>query len=229
MFKHLNRRISTPIAITIIVILAVILTGGVFVYQYLMPTPRIQSLAINPTKNAPNFSFEMSDEGKGGINLIIKNKTAGNIVQTISIPDIDLSFFKNFTVADVVNNNNDINFDGYKDLQVLVDIPGSNPGKFDFYTYNPSTERFDKDPTLRFLSGPNFDPATKTITTHQSGGCAGAYNTRDTYSFINGKYILTQTKQSNCCAVDGEYGRGNNVVVNELINGKMQMTTQSCP
>jgi hypothetical protein len=218
--------IPTITGIIIILVEVVILFGGIFVYQYLAQQ-QTKKPEVNSAKITPAFSFAISDDGNKGVNLAIANKMTGGLVQTINIPYIDLSFYKTLTATDFANNNDDINFDGYKDLQVLVNIPGDNPGGFDFYIYNPSTGKFDADKNLQMVSGPTFDPKTKTITSYASGGCAGGDFAKTTLTFINGDYSITENQIGNCCPA---WDKNSSVKVEEYKNGKVVSTTQeACP
>lgn len=57
MFKHLNRGISAPIAITIIVISAVIFVGGVFAYQY-FSKPQFPITDVQSNSKIQNLNVE---------------------------------------------------------------------------------------------------------------------------------------------------------------------------
>jgi len=171
-----------------------------------------------------------------GKNIEIKNKNTGIIIQKIPLNDEivwDLSSpIYSLSLKNMVFSDNDINFDGYKDLQILISVPADNPGIFGFYIYNPSSKNFEADPTLSSLVGPNFDAIAKTITTYQSGGCAGGISDSQVFSFMNGGYVLTQSKEQRCCYPDdiqlngGVYG----ITVNNYDAGKIISTTQeTCP
>ncbi len=221
------KRISTLLGIVIILATAIILFGGAFGYRYFTTQTKIQNPATSPVKINPDFSFEMKN-GNPGINLAIKDRATGNIIQNIEIPYIDISFYKTLTITDVANNDNDINFDGYRDLEVLVYIPASNPGVSDFYKYNPSTKKFEKDPLLQNLIGSSFNSIAKTITSNASGGCAGKYREIKTYAFTSGNYVLDSIQDYSCCNMvsEGSYGI---TTTTYLKNGQTQTTKLACP
>lgn len=124
----------------------------------------------NQTQNTPtsSFTFSMSANGDYKTNIAIANTLTGKIVQTITVP-VGLSDMQN--VKDSIINNIDINFDGYNDLAIMVDLPADNPPVYDFYEYNQITGSFDKDSVLHNLVGPVFNSSAKTITTGATEGC----------------------------------------------------------
>jgi hypothetical protein len=59
----------------------------------------------------------------------------------------------------------DVNFDGHPDVAMLLGIGYGGVNLFyDYYVFDPATERFVKDPVLTEVGNPVFDHTQKTIT-----------------------------------------------------------------
>ncbi len=106
--------------------------------------------------------------------------------------------------APIFEVHDDINFDGYKDIWlrtgtgVLDNIPST------YWIYDPATGKFQPDPVLQDVSNPVFHPVKKEITT-SSRCCSGTSWSNETYSFIDGKYVLTYTLSHEPDESDGNY------------------------
>ena len=171
----------------------------------------------------PDFSFSII-----GKNIQIKDKTTKGLVQEIPL-GYDYLAIKNLPINQVINFKEDINFDGYNDLSIMRDVPASNSPSYGYFIYNLSTKKFEQVKDLKNLSSPIFNSNDKTITTYNSGGCAGGYFSKATFSFLDGKYVLTETKEGNCCSLSGVQ-EGNGVKITEYKNGKIKTTrTDFCP
>jgi len=51
---------------------------------------------------------------------------------------------------------NDINFDGYKDLRI-INTQGANVISFDYWIFDSSAKKFEKDPVLVNIPFAQFD------------------------------------------------------------------------
>lgn len=98
---------------------------------------------------------------------------------------------------------NDYDFDGNRDAMVSTGL-SAKANFFDMRMWNPRTGKFEEDPVLRNLPNARFDPEAKTISTHISGGMAGAIYSNATYSFRNGSYVLTVLEEQNLADLTGE-------------------------
>jgi len=197
------------------------------IFQNQKAADKMQQTPVNkPTE--PDFSFNIA-----GANIEAKDKSSGNIVQKIPLSEdmaysLALPMYHNIPISDIVSVTDDINFDGYKDLQV-TSVLGATNEAYNYYIYNPSTQKFGADKTLEYLFSPTFDAKNKTIKTYQSMGCAGEDFVSQIFSFVGGKYILTSTQNGNCCTLD-ERDANAGITVTELKNGKMEPAEkQPCP
>ncbi len=112
----------------------------------------------------------------------------------------------------------DANFDGYQDLQILSNCGGTGNCSYDFFLYDPVTNKFVHNEFLsNNLRSPEFDAKKKQITTHSNGSAADWEN--DTYQYEDGRYTLIHQEIS---AWDR---KAETVTVNryELRNGKMEL------
>lgn len=195
------------------------IAGYVAYVRYLKPANPIIINQQNKT-DAQDFSFDIVNK-----NIEIKDNISKDIIQRIPLsPEI----YGDFPIENMASFKDDINFDGYKDLSIVTIMAATNVYS-SFYIYNPESRDFAKDKILTDLGMPTFDAKAKTIKTYQTGGCAGADFEEDIYSFSNGKYALTTTREGACCPTsDGSAPAG--VTVSELRNNKMEVVrTDACP
>jgi hypothetical protein len=204
----------------LIIVLIVVACGVYFTHEYLK---RISHQATIKTESIarPDFSFDILNR-----KIEIKDKASGKLIQEIALNQwIDATI----TVKDAVIFSDDINFDGYKDLAIISDTPADNGYGYSYYFYSPLTNKFLPEKNLAGLSSPTFDAKSKTISTYNSGGCAGADFEENIYSFADGKYVLTTIKEGACCGLDDRDAKLE-VKVSELKNGKMEAARiDPCP
>jgi hypothetical protein len=86
-------------------------------------------------------------------------------------------------------NAEDVNFDGYTDLRILVS-GGSANAYYDFWLWNPARQKFVFHAALSKLSSPKFDAQSKTVCsfTHISA----TDSTVETYRFQDGQLRLAR-------------------------------------
>lgn len=225
MFKHLNRGISTPIAITIIVVLAVFVVGGILGYQYCllskdkikMPEVQVETKKelfttdfVSPLCDCVEgldcweefrkvgtmkgiscplrirediINYVLFDEG-GIFKIFDENK---NLLQEIKFP-----FLANFDYPYHFEITDDINFDGYNDIAITLNT-GMILANFnvEFWIYNPSLCKFEKNEDLGVLISPQFlKEEKKIISTSRSQ--AGLSYSINIFTFKDGKYSLTE-------------------------------------
>jgi hypothetical protein len=112
----------------------------------------------------------------------------------------------------------DANFDGYQDLQLLIQCGGTGNCSYDFYLYDPKANEFVHDDFLSGLSTPSFDQAKKQVTTSSNGSASDWQN--ETYRYENdGRYTLIHREVSTWDRDKGTV----TVSSYELRNGKMEL------
>jgi len=84
----------------------------------------------------------------------------------------------------------DVTFDGNLDL-VLRTNAGAYNFTYAYFAYNPSTHVFDKIPLVE-ATNQGFDPKTKSIYSYSKGRGLGDYYIAETFTFEDGKYVLTE-------------------------------------
>lgn len=201
--------------IIIIIFIAVCLLAGIVYLKKQKDTAN----SVNNNQSVsdkPDFLFSIS-----GNDLEIKDKVSGELVQKIPFSEYLTSDILQLSIENVVAFNDDVNFDGYKDLQILTMMAATNT-LYDYYVYNPSLKKFEAEENLKNLGDPAFDLETKTINTYMINGCAGADFSLETFSYINGEYIITSISQGNCCSFEGTEETPL-ITTSELKNGKMEI------
>jgi hypothetical protein len=164
----------------------------------------------------PLFTFHFAgkpDNTLGDIDITEEPSTT--IVQTIenTTDAADLLPMTPDTVLTAV----DANFDGYKDLQLLNNCGGTGNCAYEFYLYNPATNRFVRNEFLSNLSTPEFHADKKQVTTHSHGSASDWES--DTYRYEDGHYSLIRQEIS-------VWDRDSDTVTEstyELRNGKMEL------
>jgi len=98
----------------------------------------------------------------------------------------------------IINLNDDINFDGYKDM--LMRTFGRRASQFNYYLYDPVSKTFKMDEMLSSIYTPTFNPQERTITTtpdiasyYIDNNGEQKYSTPEdetsVYKFVQGKYV----------------------------------------
>lgn len=193
----------------IVAIVAIVLIGG-GIWTYNKYSVKSDDGFVPPSFTPTPISSKKIDFAFNlvGSVLEVREKGTNNLVQKISISDETI--LKTWQ-GDYVNFENDINFDGYNDLLLLVSIGATNTF-YDYFIYNPSINKFVKDSVLKGLSSPHFDANHKTISTQNAMGCAGNDSFEQMFSFQNGKYILSSEIINKCCFSNKESPDSTNFV-----------------
>lgn len=127
---------------------------------------QINSTSSNPSAIKSDVTFSIS-----GDNLNVINN--GKVTQTLSLDEQGV-FAVKINPSDPASAfvlNKDVNFDGHNDVAVLASTGYAGVNYFyDYYIYNPKTERLEKSSVLTQLSNPNFDNANKKIISSYKSG-----------------------------------------------------------
>jgi hypothetical protein len=113
----------------------------------------------------------------------------------------------------------DINFDGYNDIRLLQFLPAAPNLPYYYWTYNPATQRFQRQKALEEITSPDFDPKKKLIYSFWRGSCCD--HGLSTYRYINGKPTLIEESE-----VKEEDGRVISTI-KKLVNGKMKLVKKT--
>jgi hypothetical protein len=172
------------------------------------------TFVINP--NLPAFTFRFAGNADNSLgNIDVTEGTSAAVIQTIE-NSTDPGDIAPATSQDVLVPV-DANFDGYKDLRILNECGATGNCSYDFYLYDPATNRFVENSFLSNLSTPTFDEAKKQVTTDQNSSAADWES--DTYQYENGKYVLVKEEIS-------VWDRKTDMVTvttSELQDGKMEI------
>jgi hypothetical protein len=147
--------------------------------------------------------IEISEATSGKEIQTIENSTEPGVVEPSAVKD----------VLQVV----DANFDGYKDLQILIQCGGTGNCSYNFYLYDPKAGQFVLDKFLSDLSTPSFDAAKKQVTSSSNSSYADWQSA--TYQYKDGQYTLIHREVSEWDRVK----KSVTVSTYELRGGKMQL------
>jgi hypothetical protein len=171
---------------------------------------------INP--KLPLFTFRFVAEGDNPLGKIqISEGESTKVIQTIPYSGNPFSSLLPDPLHNILNPV-DANFDGYNDLPLLTGCGAVGNCTYEFYLYDPATNRFVYNSFLSGLTMPEVHPQDKTVTTylHMSAGDGSSA----TYQYRNGQYVLIEKEESS-------WDRANDIVTKktyELRDGKMQLT-----
>jgi len=172
---------------------------------------------INP--KLPLFTFRFVAEGDNPLGKIqISEGESTKVIQTLRYPHANPYLGAGPTDPLKILQPLDANFDGYKDLPMLLQCGAVGNCTYDFYLYDPATNRFVYNSFLSGLSEPEFDPQDKTVTSywHISAGDGG----HGTYQYRNGQYVLIER-------VESTWDREKDIITRktyELRHGKLELT-----
>lgn len=113
----------------------------------------------------------------------------------------------------------DINFDGYNDIRLLQFLPAAPNLPYYYWTYNATTQKFQRQKALEEISSPEFDPKKKLIYSFWRGSCCD--HGLSTYRYINGKPTLIE--ESEVKEEDGKVI----TTLKKLVNGKMKLVKRT--
>ena len=113
----------------------------------------------------------------------------------------------------------DINFDGYNDIRLLQFLPAAPNLPYYYWTYNPPTQKFQRQKALEEITSPDFDPKKKLIYSFWRGSCCD--HGHSTYKYINGKPTLVEETE-----VKEEDGKVT-TTLKKLVNGKMKLVKRT--
>jgi hypothetical protein len=113
----------------------------------------------------------------------------------------------------------DINFDGYNDIRLLQFLPAAPNLPYHYWTYTPTTQRFQRQIALEEITSPKFDPKKKLIYSFWRSSCCD--HGLSTYRYINDKPTLIE---------ESEVKEDDNKIITtlkKLVNGKMKLVKRT--
>jgi hypothetical protein len=121
--------------------------------------------------------------------------------------------------ADQIFIIEDINFDGYNDIRLLQFLPAAPNLPYYYWTYNPATQKFQRQKALEEITSPDFDSEKKLIYSFWRGSCCD--HGSSTYKYIKGKPTLIE--ESEIKEEDGKVI----TTIKKLVNGKMKLVKKT--
>ena len=140
----------------------------------------------------PPFRFDMRmyynrrTDGYSVDTVTVSNSETGEVLQTISIPE--LSKFGNTCISVYDEERGfsleDVNFDGYLDLRLFDTYSGNYRADWVYLVWEPEASRFVHDPRLNEISLASFDQENQLIYGMERGSAVEHYY--HTYQYIDG-------------------------------------------
>jgi uncharacterized protein len=120
----------------------------------------------------------------------------------------------------------DINFDGYNDVKLLIMWGATGNLIYDYYIFDPTTEKFAFSKPVSDLLNPVPNPTSKELEVYWNGGMAGNVYTRQRFKYEGQKPVLIWQE-------DQDWDKGKKAfikTVKERKNNEMTITeTQEIP
>lgn len=114
----------------------------------------------------------------------------------------------------------DMNFDGYNDMRLLIGGIGTGHNlSYNYWLYDPKSKTFKSTSIFDELTEPYFNAATETVTSYQWGGQEGSSSTE--YELHNGKLRVVAENSSAACDYTGNYLEGRTEY--QYVKGKQVM------
>jgi hypothetical protein len=117
----------------------------------------------------------------------------------------------------------DYDFDGYKDIRLLIASGGTGNQQWKVWLFDPTTKTFVFDAGLSALGTVTFDPARKEIVSYDTGGDGGALRSVTRRGYVDGALVVLRSFEQSQGTKDGEYVRE----IRERRAGKLERT-QRC-
>ncbi len=112
----------------------------------------------------------------------------------------------------------DMNFDGYNDLELVSSWSGMGNDCYSFWLYNPLKETFEYNESLNKLCNPGPDEKDKTLKTGWNGGALRCIYTMQVYKWKGKELVLIGDAEEN---ISDEKKDLFHKVIRRLRNGKM--------
>jgi len=173
-------------------------------------------------KGLPEYSFKLYGDPdiKIAKRLVISDTTTKKLIQELSLENDDGEMES--PPGDDFFSFTDINFDGYKDISLLVWWGATGNSNWSFWLFDPKTRKFAYSKDFEGLGTFTLDPKTRQILTHSNGGHAGMIHYDEIYEVRDNKPILIQRVDQDYDDKKGYYVE----VTSKQINGSMKETSR---
>jgi len=188
-----------------------VITQGVKYDEYYVGGNLIGMWCLFAVSEDVSFNLNFDDNGIG-----LYNPDTQNLLQSIDIaPDMMDRY-----ILGSISFEEDINFDGNRDLLVQVDSGAYNE-IFNYWVYNPRSRQFEKDNVLGDVVNPAFDSEEKTIISTAGVGCAGLCYVSKVYEFRGTRYVQIREEEQ---FADNNFQYFTRTL-RELRNGKLELVS----
>jgi tetratricopeptide (TPR) repeat protein len=172
--------------------------------------------------NLPLYKFKLlgDPETRTVQRITITDASTNKVIQYLDVENDDEGSQSHPGVDDF--SLDDINFDGYKDIGLLVACGGTGNCDSSFWLFNPRTRQFAFSKDFEGLGTLTLDPKKKQINTHSNGGHAGMIHSDSTYEVRNNAPVLIREVNQDYDDKKGYYVE----ITKELVKGTMKITNR---
>jgi hypothetical protein len=150
----------------------------------------------------PEFTLKFLPDGNPDASRAIINKVEVHLeqetepVQVLTDCEMDEPPYRGAKWV----TTDDMNFDGYRDIQMLRWWGATGREGYCVWIFNPATRRFEHNPAFEFggVGGYGLDPAHRVIKVRDDQYSAGRQYTLSTYRVAENKPVLSEFEEQKC-------------------------------
>jgi hypothetical protein len=174
--------------------------------------------------NEPVYNFKLSaDRERNAINRIEISRQDKPVRTILLENETDGPYMFDSPPMKEIFQAVDVNFDGYKDLQLITCFGATGNTCFNYFLFNPLARNFEYNKEFSDTNGIP-DPAVKEIRVHVNAGCAGGCFIERTYKVLNNKPVLVKEVKQDYENSDPSSSFFVKTTT-ELIDGEMKVTS----
>jgi len=201
-----------------------------FVFLFILATPIAKAQKIESKESEEVFEFVIHPQIPP-MKFKLIWRSDWHVVERIEIYKSDQSdpiqILQSRMDAEPYQNSNyfqpeDINFDGYKDIKLLIWWGVTGNEGYDFWLFDPNAEKFIFNSQLSKAGNPRPNEKTKELVNSWVGGMAGKVYGKETYKFIEGKLILIKEEHQDWVQEKKHLLK----TIKEMVNGEMVIVNQ---
>lgn len=175
------------------------------------------------SRDLPLYDFAVQGyRTKDGYDYVANSITISNngkAIQKIELAKDELTGYPTSYDENFGFTIEDMNFDGYKDFNIIKYVPASPNISYCMWFWNPKTNQFEENNDLEQILSPVFDQDKKIISSFTRGSASDHYE--DTYQYIEGK--LTHIKSIATGYVNDEDPQNTYYIEHQFIKGKWKL------
>ncbi len=163
------------------------------------------------------YGTKKDDEKISIYNIKLLNMGDSSLFQEIIDTSDTFNFWEKIQIAD-------FNFDGFKDISLVMSRDAIGQAQFDYWIFNPQKNQYELNNEFSGLLAceVDLDSTKKTISSTCRGGCGGMCFTSSVYRIEGNDLVLIEETNAEQEVTDDKWRI--KVTTQKLIDGKMKIT-----